>query len=287
MERAETKAGRLLVDESRRAGDEASICEMAVAARRVLAAALPTPSVAAPEEIQVYMDELNAPGEIGLDVHNNYVLSGEPSVEYEEQQQSLHRYRQTPEFSLGLTPSLELGAYLPLASIDRIGLSVDGLKFRLKWLAPRTAGQPWFWGLNLEIGRVGHRLEENPYNAELKGIAGVHSGKWTAAANVNFDFKVSGAAPALASLELATKLKYSISEKTAIGVENYTRLGKVRRLGTFGHSEQSSYAVVDTAVGRWDLNLGFGHGYGSNPTSGSSRLSLVPLNASIRVPAHI
>ncbi len=36
-----------------------------------------TPAAAAPEEIQVYMDEMSDPGQFGLDIHNNYVLTGD------------------------------------------------------------------------------------------------------------------------------------------------------------------------------------------------------------------
>jgi len=220
---------------------------------------------AAPEEIQVYMNELNDPGEVGLDVHNNYVISGSGEIDYSGEQQSLHRYRFTPEWSLGISRSFELGAYLPLATVDSRGLFIDGIKFRLKWLPQPSRQGGVFWGANFEIGRADHRLDQNPWNAELKGILGTHSGKVTAAINTNLDFKVSGPAPAPASLEIATKLSYAISRKTALGIENYNGLGDVRRLGQFGSSEQSTYLTADTSIGAWDLNLGFGHGYGSNP----------------------
>lgn len=241
-----------------------------------------SPAIAAPEEIQVYMDELNQPGEIGLDVHNNYVLSGRSEVDYEGQQPSLHRYRVTPEWSLGLSHSLELGAYVPLASIDRDHLTVDGLKFRLKWLAPRSPRQNWFWGANLEIGREDHRLDENPWNGELKGIVGIRTHRWTAAANANFDFKIAGPVRAPVSLEIATKLSYAVSPKTALGVESYNGSGEIRRLGQFGESEQSTYLTVDTSIGKWDLNLGVGHGYGSNPDKWIAKAVVsVPLNWSL------
>ncbi len=225
-----------------------------------------TPARAGPEEIQVYMDEMDAPGEVGLDVHTNYVTSGDVLADYPGEQQSLHRLRVTPEFSYGLTHDIELGAYLPLATLDRTGrLGIDGVKFRVKYIVPHAEQQKWFVGANFEIGRVDHRLDINPYNAEFKGIAGVRLGKWTAAANANIDFTVSGPAPAPASLEIATKLNYALSHKFALGVENYTGVGEFRALGRFGDSEQSSYLTVDTSLGRWDLNLGVGRGYGANP----------------------
>jgi hypothetical protein len=241
-----------------------------------------TSAKAAPEEIQVYMDELNDPGEVGLDIHNNYVLTGDPGVDYTGQQQSLYRFRLTPEWSLGLGHSLELGAYLPLATIDRGSLFIDGVKFRLKWLGPRSEGQTWFWGANFEIGREDHRLGQNPWNAELKGIAGVRSGKWTAAANANLDFKISGPVPAPATVEIATKLAYAISSRAALGIENYNGAGEVRRLGRFGQSEQSTYLTADTAIGKWALNLGIGRGYGRNRDKWTLKAIVsVPLNWSL------
>ena len=237
---------------------------------------------AAPEEIQVYMDELNAPGQVGLDIHNNYVLSGDRTIDYRGEQPSRHRYRFTPEWSLGLTNSLEFGAYLPLASINDRGLFIDGLKFRLKWVAPRKDGQNWFWGANFEIGREDHRLAQNPWNAELKGIAGIHSGKWTLAANANLDFKVSGPAAAPASIEIATKVDYAVSTKLAIGIENYNGFGELRHLGEFSGSEQSMYLTADTSVGKWDFNFGIGHGYGSNPDKWVAKAIVsVPLSWSV------
>ncbi len=236
---------------------------IAVAAAASFAA---TPALAGPEEVQVYMDEMGAPGEIGLDVHTNYVLSGDPIADYPGEQQSRHRLRITPEFALGLSDNVELGAYLPLGTIDGQGhVGIDGVKFRMKYIAPRAVGQKWFIGANFEIGRVDRKLDINPYNAEFKGIAGVRFGKWTVAANANVDFTVSGPAPGPASIEVATKVNYALSPKFALGVENYTGIGEFRALGRFGSSEQASYVTIDTSVGRWDLNLGVGRGYGANP----------------------
>lgn len=232
-----------------------------------IAAALtlfPAVARAAPEEIQVYMDEMGAPGEIGLDLHNNYVLGGDPGAEYPGQRQSLHQYRITPEFSLGLSDHFELGAYLPLAAIDHRGrFTVDGVKFRLKYIGSKRDAH-LFWGANLEVGRVRYALDQNPYNAEFKLIGGVRSGRWTLAANANIDFKVSGPAPAPASLEIATKASYAVTHGFSLGIENYSGVGEFRRLGQFGSSEQSTYLVADTHIGKWDLNLGAGRGYGSN-----------------------
>lgn len=229
-----------------------------------LAGLAPVAARAAPEEIQVYMDEMNRPGEIELDVHVNHVLAGDGTPDYPGAESSLHRLRVTPEFSLGLTDTLELGAYLPLATVARDGtLRVDGFKFRLKYLAPHKP-DGFYWGANLELGKVSRRVEANPYNGELKLIGGWHKGRWIAAANVNIDFVVSGPEPDPVSVELATKLAYRLTPGFAVGVESYNGAGPLRALGRFGSSEQTTFATVDTHIGRFEVNAGLGKGYGTN-----------------------
>ncbi len=226
--------------------------------------ALAGPALAADEEIQVYMDEMSRPGQFGLDLHNNYVLSGDGTPDYVGEQSPLHRYRLTPEWSYGLTKDIELGLYLPLTTLSSSGgYAADGIKGRIKWIAPHPDGQAWFWGANLEVGRVSHALDINPWNAELKGIWGVRSGRWTLAFNGNLDWTVSGPQPAPAALDFDTKLSYRLGKDFALGIESYNGLGTFKRFGHFSENDQSLYGTVDTAIGKWDLNLGLGHGYGS------------------------
>ncbi len=233
----------------------------------LLAAALLVagPAMAADEEIQVYMDEMSNPGQVGLDVHLNYVGDGTHTFDYAGEQDSLRRVRITPEWSYGVTRNLELGLYLPLTAIDSSGhVLVGGAKARLKFIAPKSEGQGWFWGANLEVGRVRQALDINPWNAELKGIYGFRSGRWTVAVNANLDWTISGPQPGPATLEIATKVGYRLGKDFSAGFETYNGVGEVKRLGHFGQSDQSTYAVIDTGLGKWDLNFGVGHGYGAS-----------------------
>ncbi|HEY0436641.1 MAG TPA: hypothetical protein VGC92_08380 [Phenylobacterium sp.] len=231
-----------------------------------LAAGLaPRAARAADEEIQVYMDEIGPPHRLGLDVHLNHVATGRTVADYPGQEASEGRTRITPEWSWALNPQLELGVYLPLAEVTRGGeLEAGGAKARVKWVAPRAAGQDSFWGLNFEIGRVRHALDVNPWNAELKGIAGIRKGPWTLAANLNVDWVVSGpdqgAAP---NLQLALKAAYSVGRDTAIGLETYNGLGTIRTFGRLGRNDHQTYLVVDKGFRRWDVNFGVGYGYGA------------------------
>jgi hypothetical protein len=219
---------------------------------------------AAPEEIQVYMDEIGPVHAPGLDVHLNYVPQGRVAPDFPGEEASGGRFRITPEWSYALNPNLELGLYLPLAEVTRRGdVEIGGAKARIKWVAPRPEGQDWFWGLNLEVGRVRHTLDNNPWNSELKGIIGVRKGPWTLAANLNVDFVVSGPDQGSSpDLQLALKAAYEIAKDTQIGVESYNGVGTTHRLGHFDEQDQSTYLVLDKGFGRWDLNLGVGYGYG-------------------------
>jgi hypothetical protein len=216
-------------------------------------------ALAAPEEIQVYMNEMNQPGEFGLDVHANYVASGAALPDYAGAQLSRHALRVTPEFSYGLTRSLELGAYVLATRDADQRYHVGGEKLRIKFV-PSAPDDPIFYGANLEIGRVERRFDENPWNGELKGILGYKGARWTAALNANVDFKVSGPAPSATSLELATKLGYALSADLQLGIESYNELGPLRRLDNPLRQAHTTYAVLDTAVRGWDLNLGVGRG---------------------------
>ncbi|HEY3745783.1 MAG TPA: hypothetical protein VGL17_06040, partial [Gemmatimonadaceae bacterium] len=194
------------------------------------------------------------------------VVTGHVIDDYSGEQQSLQRYRITPELAYGVTRYLELGAYLPLATIDRDGaFGVDGVKLRLKFIAPHPREQRWFYGVNFEIGRVVHALDENPYNAELKGIVGFHTNGWTVAFNANIDFKVSGPVSAPASLDLDAKIGHAITDDLALGVETYNEAGALQSLGHFGSGQHSSFVVIDATYRGWGLNLGVGSGYGGNP----------------------
>ena len=215
------------------------------------------------------MDEMDEPGKTGLDVHINDVLEGEPSHDYPGQQQSVGRLRITPEFSYGLTPDLEAGLYLPLATVDRQEhVSLGGAKLRLKYLAPRAAGQTYWYGINTELGRVEHRLDINPWNAEVKGIAGTRLGRWTLATNLNVDFVVSGPQHPTPVLDLDTRFGYAVGPACdcTLGLENYNNLGSTRSIGRFADQEQSVFATVDFPLAHdWEMHLGLGRGYGSNP----------------------
>jgi hypothetical protein len=236
----------------------------AVAAMGLAVSAFAAPARAADEEIQVYIDDMLARGAFGLDVHVNDVLKGRlANADYQGQQTSQDRIRITPEWAYGLSKTIELGAYLPLMTIADGHGEIGGVKGRIKFIAPHAEGDGFFWGANFEIGRVRREIDINPWNAELKGIAGVHSGPWTVAGNLNVDWAVSGPQKGPASYQLATMVTRKIGgDDLDVGLESYNTLGDAKRLGPLNANDQQVFLIMDKGFGKWDLNLGVGWGYG-------------------------
>jgi hypothetical protein len=214
---------------------------------------------AAEEEIQVYEDDMSAPGQFGLDVHNNFVLGGRDAPSYPGEQPPLHLYRLTPEFYYGLTQTVELGLYLLTTHAADGGAHFDGPKMRVKYLPEHDSESGFYWGANLEIGKTTQRVSEQPWNAELKGILGYRNGRWTLTANPNLDWSLSpGGGAAEASVD--AKVAYSVTGETKLGIESYNELGPVSSPAPLSGYAKTLYLAVDHDFGGVDLNAGLGRG---------------------------
>ena len=223
--------------------------------------AAPVAASAAPEEIQVYLDDLVGPGNFGTDVHNNYVVSGDNTPPYPGGEAPEHVYRLTPEFYYGLSDTLELGLYTLTTRQPGRNPTFDGPKLRVKFIAPHDAERGAFWGANLEIGDTSLRVSPQPWGTELKGIYGYRWSRWLFAANLNLDWTSSRAFGGPVSLDADTKLAYTTDAGYQLGFESYNELGEASNLGHLNQNSETLYAVVDTDLGKgMDLNAGIGRG---------------------------
>jgi hypothetical protein len=216
--------------------------------------------IAAPEEIQVYLDDMTEPGHFGTDLHNNFVISGSSTPDYEGAIAPRHVYRFTPEFYYGVSNTVELGLYLLTTTSPGFVTRYEGEKVRIKYVAPHDEDHGSFWGANLEIGKTSIRVSEAPWNAELKGIYGSRTERWLFAVNSNFDWSLSGRVKAPVSLEVDTKVAYKTDAGPQLGIESYNELGPLRALGHINNLSQTLYGVIDTQLGQFDLNAGVGRG---------------------------
>lgn len=215
---------------------------------------------ASSDEIQVYDDAINPPGEFGLEIHANYTAEGAREPAYPGDLSSHHLLRVTPEFSYGLTRIFEAGLYLPLALDGEGNFYGDGAKIRLKYI-PGLESDRYFLGLNLELGRVSKRLEESHWNTELRPILGFRHAPFLVAFNPILGWSFSGGHSwQYPTFEPAIKVRFDIVEGIGIGVEHYADLGQIDRILPLDEQGHTLYGVIDVSKGLLDLNFGVGRG---------------------------
>jgi hypothetical protein len=231
----------------------------------VLAAAFFTGSASAalPDEIQVYTDDLEAPGERGIELHVNTTPSGRTTPEYPGEVVPHHGLRVTPEISWGLARNWDGGLYLPVVRSGDGAWFFAGPRFRLKWLPlrPGEGGSGAFAGINWEVSFVQERFEQSGRTAEMRPIVGWRGERWLFSFNPILTTDLAGEEKGVLHFEPAFKAARTIARDTAFGLEYYADLGRLSHFAP--HSEQSHilYAVIDTA------RVNFGIGYGLTDAS--------------------
>lgn len=217
---------------------------------------------ALPDEIQVYDDSINKPGERGLELHLNTTPGGRTAPDYAGEIPPAHALRVTPEFSWGLTETLEAGLYLP-ALMDRDNrFYVAGAKLRMKWIprrAPEAGG--FFWGANLELSHVGQRFEASRNAIELRPIFGYRDAAWLVATNPVLGYDLSpGYRRGGFDFSPSLKVARTVTQGIALGIETYSELGKLADFSPRSEQQHTLYAAIDVDRAPWVFNFGVGRG---------------------------
>lgn len=215
---------------------------------------------AAPEEIQVYMDEFADKGKFGLDLHTIYVASTRDNLN----QTPLHQLRLTPELSYGLNDHFETAAYFLTNKAAGGDLQTDGVKVRMRWrpIIP-TESTVWYAAVNIELGRLAQRFSSEGSNGEIKGILTWKAGSWAAGVNLNIDRPLRQHAALPTTTEIDSKVSYHLRDHLEFGVENYDFLGPLRSNVPGINPNHSTFLVTDFQVSKWDIHLGIGQARGA------------------------
>ena len=229
-----------------------------VCAISALACAIAVDAAAAPEEIQVYLDDVNAPREVGLELHVNFVADGPRTPDYPGQLPSHHVLQMTPEFSYGIAKNWDAGLYLLSTLAPGGSFDFNGAKLRLKYIAPSTGA--FFWGMNVEVGRTSRRVTENYVNTELRPILGWRGGPWLLAINPIIDAALSGDASREPVFAPALKIARLVGEGVQLGIEHHADMGPFHHMPAFNQQNHVLYGVLDVEKGGFDLNFGIGRG---------------------------
>lgn len=218
-------------------------------------------ALAVSDEIQVYTEELNDPGKFGLEQHFNYVFKGTRTPDYPGQMTTNHVTQTTSEFSYGITRNLEGGLYLPLAITPGGDVFLNGLRLRLKYIAPRQDDENLFYGLNVEISRNSSRTSDSISAMELKPIIGYRDAQWLLSFNPNLNMGFAANVSHQPNFEPALKLTHSISEGVRGGFEYYGVYGSLSHLLPSNQREHTLYVVADVDTRGFDFNFGIGRGF--------------------------
>ncbi|MGE5027410.1 MAG: hypothetical protein ACM3JK_02955 [Betaproteobacteria bacterium] len=216
---------------------------------------------AAPDEIQVYTEEMDDPGEFGLELHVNYAIDGARQAGYPGEKPAHHMLQVTPEFSYGITKSLEAGLYVPIALAPDGNAYNNGLRFRLKYIAPHAESDYFFWGLNTEVGYSARRVSESYWGMELRPIVGYRSKDWLVSFNPILNLDLSNNVSREPQFEPALKVTRKAAEGARAGLEYYGEYGPLHHHLPANERGHYLYAVADIEKKDFDINFGIGHGF--------------------------
>lgn len=225
-------------------------------------------NAALPDEIQVYTDDINAPGEFGLELHVNTTPRGRRMPDYPGEVVSNRGLRITPEFSYGISKSFEVGLYVPLVAAGG-NWSVAGYKARLKWLPIKgdAAAAGWYAGANIELSNVEPRFNAARHNAELRIMLGHRSHDWLIGVNPVFSWALSPSQQIPAAqnprFSFNTKVTRRVAENVAAGFEYYNQKGRWGNFDPSGEQGKTFYLVLDVESKALPFHVGIGRGTNS------------------------
>ena len=200
------------------------------------------------DEIQAYTDDINKPGEFGLELHVNTTPKVRSTPDFPNEITPRHGLRFTPEFSYGLTRDLQAGLYMSYTRDAEGTTHFAGPKLRLKWLPLQTneAGLGWFLGANVEYAWIAPQFDESKNFVELRPIVGYRGKDWLFAANPILSWAMTGPDhDGKPDLIPAFKLARNIAAGIALGLEYYAGLGKINNTLPRPEQSQTLYFALD------------------------------------------
>ena len=207
-------------------------------------------AAAAPAEMRVLTDEINAVGERSLEVQasvarpSSTARSGTGLV-----------WQGLVEASQGLAKGME-------ASVQLVGSRVDGtwrgnaVNAELQYVRPHD-DEGLYWGARVELGDGSEVGESRAVNSELRPIVGYRVHGWHLTLNPAVAASLTGEDRKV-RFEPAAKLAYAVNGTTSVGGEFFGEAGPVRHLLPRSRRNELALLVVDTRVGGSGLSFGLG-----------------------------
>lgn len=215
-------------------------------------------------EIQVFTQEVQKPGDLGLDLHLNSILQG-PRNGAPAEATFVRAVNSTAELSLGLAPDLEAGLYLPVSWGANGHDLFAGPEVRLKWIPFSAQGDEdasgAFGGVNLSLARQNQAFSPTRTQAAVILIAGYQTPEWLLVVNPSFSWALSGderqGTPEVGS---SWKAAWRGMGEIQPGLEFYVDHGPLNRFAKARDQQQDLYATLDLNHRPWAFNVGLGRG---------------------------
>jgi hypothetical protein len=218
-----------------------------------------SPSSAQTDEIQVYDAAIAPTGAFNLTLHNNFTPSGHTTAAFPGGIVPDHSLNGAAEWAYGIAPWFEGGLYMPLYSITRNGsVLYNGFKLRTLFVTPDAANREFFYGVNLEFSFNTAHWDERAYTSEIRGIVGVHVGRFDLIFNPIVDNSWNG----FAKLEFVpeTRVAMALSEKYKVALEEYDDFGSIRHFLPAAKQSHQLFSVVDINTKVVAIEAGVGAG---------------------------
>lgn len=225
------------------------------------------------DEIQVYDGEINAPHEFGLEMHINTTVRGNSTPEFDGQRVSQSGTRITPEFSYGLTQTVELGFYLPTIYTPGYGYELAGYKPRLKWMPIQAHdNSPWSIGVNFEYSDLKWGMELPRKSIESRFIIGWENNQWNLAFNPVISIGLSDGQNRTPNFNFGLRGIYKLdSALSGMGLEYYQGVGPFGDFPANNAQGKQVFAIFETKaqksfLNNFDVHFGVGYGWDSADT---------------------
>lgn len=211
------------------------------------------------DEIQVYDAAIAPVGAFNLTLHNNYTPDGRTIPAYPGGIVPDHSVNGVYEWAYGIAPWFEGGLYLPLYSVSRDGgVSYNGFKLRTLFVTPDAPKREFFYGVNFEFSFNTAHWDQRAYTSEIRGIVGVHRGRFDFIFNPILDNSWNG----VSRLEFVpeTRVAMALSERYKVAVEEYDDFGTVGHFLPAARQSHQIFGVIDINTEFVGIEAGVGAG---------------------------
>lgn len=214
------------------------------------------------DEIQVYDDAINEPGEFGIELHLNATPSGRGTPDYPGEIVPAHGIRSTLELAYATSEHFEWGLYIPFEHTPSGQERFSGFRYRLKYIAQKAIEEkPFFYGVNFELSHVKAIFEEAQDRIEIRPIFGWKQSGWTYAFNPVIGENLKpGQRSGGPDFSPSFKISKEVTHGVALGTEYYADLGQFSHFEPYSNQAHTLYLALDLDRKPFVFNIGIGRG---------------------------